>query len=188
VSSAIDLASCTEEQLWRHVASHLEASGLRVVLVGGAVVSIYSGGLYRSGDLDFVPGASRGQSAEAAMAEIGFERVGSYYRHPRCAHLFVQFVSGPLGIGDDLGIEPVEVEHEGVTLRILSPTDCVRDRLASYIHFEARECLDQAVLVARARQVDWSRIEEWCRAEGRGGVEAFEQLTRLASTLRPGGD
>lgn len=47
-------STCTEEQLWKYVASHLAKNGIDTILVGGAVVAIYSGGAYRSGDLDFV--------------------------------------------------------------------------------------------------------------------------------------
>ena len=50
-----DFANCCEEELWRYVAWHLEGAGIRSVLVGGAVVSIYTEGLYPSGDLDMVP-------------------------------------------------------------------------------------------------------------------------------------
>lgn len=38
----INFKTCTEEELWKYVAAHLESKGLEVVLVGGAVVSIYS--------------------------------------------------------------------------------------------------------------------------------------------------
>lgn len=46
--------SCSEKELWEFVASHLARKGINTVLVGGAVVSIYSDGAYKSGDLDFV--------------------------------------------------------------------------------------------------------------------------------------
>lgn len=50
----IDFKTCTEEELWKFVATHLKKKGIDTVLVGGAVVSIYSDGAYKSGDLDFV--------------------------------------------------------------------------------------------------------------------------------------
>lgn len=148
-----------------------------MVLVGGAVVAIYSGGAYRSGDLDFVPSAYFGPGVEEAMAEIGFQRDGRHYVHPECEHLFVDFVSGPLGIGENTKVVPDEVVEGDVRIKLLSPTDCVCDRLASYIHYRAREALDQAALVARARAVDWTRIERWCRAEG--APAAYADLRRL---------
>jgi hypothetical protein len=179
MTKKIELATCTEVELWHHVAAHLESHGVGVVLVGGAVVAIYSQGAYRSGDLDFVTERLFEEGVDARMRELGFRRLGKHYEHPRCRHLFVEFVAGPLGIGDDTSIVPSTESVDGQKLKILSPTDCVRDRLASYIHFDARECLDQAVLVANARSVDWARIEAWCQAEGAKGNAAFVELRRL---------
>jgi hypothetical protein len=181
VSDAFDLSNCSEAELWRHVAVHLEARGIGVVLVGGAVVAVYTDGAYRSGDLDFVPERLFEDRIEASMLELGFQRHGRHYEHRDCAHLFVEFVAGPLGIGNEQNIVPSRESVEGHSLKILSPTDCVCDRLASYIHFKARECLDQAVLVVKARPVDWSRIERWCRAEGPTGPTAFKDLQRLCA-------
>jgi hypothetical protein len=79
---------------------------------------------------------------------MGFKKEGRHYRHPDCPHLFVEFPPGPLGIGEDTKVKPMEKREEGFTFKILSPTDCIRDRLASYIHFKSREGLDQAILVA----------------------------------------
>lgn len=181
MTEGLDLSTCSEAELWRHVAVHLEAHGIGVVLVGGAVVAVYTEGAYRSGDLDFVPEKLFEERIDTCMQEIGFHRRGRHFEHSSCRHLFVEFVAGPLGIGDDLDIVPSREAAEGYDLKILSPTDCVRDRLASYIHFQARECLDQAVLVAMARPVDWSKIERWCRDEGPAGAEAFEDLKRLCT-------
>ena len=173
----VDFSRCTEEQLWRFVAPHLEKNGIAVVLVGGAVVSIHSEGAYRSGDLDFVRSAYFGPAVEEVMAGIGFRREGRHYVHPECRHLFVEFVSGPLGIGEETHVVPDEVSEGGVRIKLLSPTDCVCDRLASYIHYHSRDALDQAALVARARPVDWGKIERWCRGEG--APKAFTDLRRL---------
>ena len=49
-----NFSTCTEEELWKYVASHLARRGINTVLVGGAVVAIYTKGIYKSGDLDFV--------------------------------------------------------------------------------------------------------------------------------------
>jgi len=47
----IDFASCNEEELWKYVALHLKTENIDTVLVGGAVVSIYTEGAYESGEL-----------------------------------------------------------------------------------------------------------------------------------------
>jgi hypothetical protein len=180
MKGGFDYAGCTEAELWRHIAGHLEAAGFGVVLVGGAVVSVYSDGAYRSGDLDFVREELFGEDVGVCMEGLGFHRHGRHFEHPGCPHLFVEFVAGPLGIGADTNIVPSEEASGSQTLKILSPTDCVRDRLASCIHFRARECLDQAVLVAKAKTVDWDKIERWCAEEGPNGTAIFEEFRRRA--------
>jgi hypothetical protein len=127
--------------------------------------------------LDFVQINYFNQKLPQLMKEIGFEvRESRHYSHPRCKHLFVEFVSGPAGIGEDTKIIPAEVKIEGTTIKLYSPTDCIRDRLASYIHFKAIECLDQAILVAKRHPFDLAKVKKWCSDEGApDAFRAFEE-------------
>ena len=179
--SAIDFKKCTEEELWKFVASHLKRKGIDTVLVGGAVVSVYSDGAYQSGDLDFVLVKMFNKELPSAMKEIGFTKKGSrHYIHPKCEHLFIEFPSSFLEIGEDNKIDPAEIEHDGVKIKILSPTDCVKDRLSSYIHWNARECLDQAILVAKQHPVNFMAIEKWCIGEkGESQWNEFYQAIKV---------
>lgn len=173
----INFKSCTEEELWKFIATHLKKKGIDTVLVGGAVVSIYSEGAYKSGDLDFVLTTMFVNNLAEVMKEAGFvKKGGRHFIHPECNHLFIEFPSNFLEIGEDRKIKPEEVEFEGVKIKILSPTDCVKDRLASYIHFKARECLDQAVLVAKKHSIKLEKIKNWCEAEG--AEYAFEDFLK----------
>ena len=116
------------------------------MLVGGAVVSIYTDGANQSGDLDFVKLDLFTSKLEDAMKEINFKKHGRNYINPECKHLFVEFPGGPpVTVGEDNSIIPDEVIVEGEIIKIYSPTDCAKDRLASYIHFKAPECLDQSI-------------------------------------------
>lgn len=110
------------------------------------------------------------------MESIGFNRSsGRHYIHPKCDK-FVEFMFGPAGIGDDISIKPDTKKVDGQTLYIYSPTDWIRDRLASYIHFKARECLDQAVLVAQRFPFNHKKVKEWCASEG--APHAFDDYSR----------
>jgi hypothetical protein len=51
----INLKTCSEEELWKYVGAHLSKNGIDAVLVGGAVVSVYSDGAYESGDCELYP-------------------------------------------------------------------------------------------------------------------------------------
>lgn len=162
----IDLKTSTEEELWKYVAIELAKNDIDVILVGGAVVSIYSEGAYTSGDLDFVIYEfTRDKLNDVLLNNLGFKKEGRHYKHPECAHLFLEFMTFPASIGEDSQIEPAEIECEGQILKILTPTDCVRDRLASYAYFKAMECLDQAVLVAKKHSINFEKVKSWCEDE-----------------------
>ncbi|MBM9502885.1 hypothetical protein JWG44_21775 [Leptospira sp. 201903071] len=175
-----DWANVDEEELWKFVGWHLANKGIQSVLVGGAVVAIYSRGAYRSGDIDLVePLISKASEIKSVMEELGFYKITRHYVHPKCNHLFIEFLSAPVSIGDDYKIIPDEKEIEGKILKIFSPTDCIKDRLSSYIHFNARECLDQALLVARSQRFEMRMVKEWCLNEGALGKDAFEEFETL---------
>jgi len=166
-------ATCNENELWNYIAYHLKQKGIDTILVGGAVVSIYSKGAYQSGDIDLVMVESV-KEIEPILNELGFKKENRHFEHPECPHLFVEFVSPPAAIGDDYNIIPDEVKIGNMMLKILSPTDCIRDRLASYLFFDARECMDQAVLVANAQKFSHEKVKNWCANEGH--PEIYEEF------------
>lgn len=162
----IDFNNCTEEELWKYVATELTKNEVDVILVGGAVVSIYSEGAYRSGDLDFVINDFKREKLDQVLRNnLGFEKISRHYKHPECDHIYIEFSTFPAAIGKDYSIVPDQVENEGQIIKIYSPTDCVRDRLANFAFFEAAECLDQAVLVATKHPINLKKVEEWCKSE-----------------------
>ncbi|WP_367899170.1 hypothetical protein AB3N61_18295 [Leptospira sp. WS58.C1] len=136
-------STVTESELWEYIAWHLSANGVDSVLVGGAVVSVYSDGIYKSGDLDIV------------------------------------YTSYNSSIGEDYQIIPDVKRVSGKMIKILSPTDCIKDRLASYIYFNARECLEQAILVAKRQSFNLKEIKRWCDSEGGKAKSAFEEFKNL---------
>lgn len=166
----IDLKNCSEEELWKYVGKHLSANGFDAVLVGGAVVSIYSKGAYQSGDLDLIIQNLVKDKLPEVMSQIGFIKKGRHYIHPECKHLFVEFPSGPLEIGDDYKIKPMAIDIEGYEIKILSPTDCIKDRLATYIYFNDYEGMEQALLVASSQSFNLNSVKNWCQSEGRAEV------------------
>lgn len=141
------------------------------------MVAIYSEGLYRSGDLDMVPDDMGRTRLPEVLARLGFEPSRSrYFKHASCPHLFLEFPRGPVEIGEQFPIVPAEIEVEGRTLRLLSPTDSVKDRLAGYIHWKSRANFDQALLICRrqAQRVDLEAVRQWC--VGEGGEAAFDEM------------
>ncbi len=93
-------------------------------------MSIYSENEYESFDLDFVQ-AGLARQVDDVMTGLGFEKSGRHWRHPR-SRFWVEFPSGPVGVGDSVIPEFAERRTAVGTLRLLTPTDCVMDRLAAY--------------------------------------------------------
>lgn len=50
-------------------------------------------------------------------------------------------------------------------LRVVTPTQSVMDRLAAYLHWQDRQALDQAMMVARRQKIDWDALVEWAHRE-----------------------
>lgn len=84
----INFKTCREKELWEFVAVHLKKKGIDTVLVGGAVVAIYSKGAYRSGDLDFVKTSMFVTKLDETMKELDFIKHGGI--------LFIQIVNSVL--------------------------------------------------------------------------------------------
>lgn len=161
-----DIRQMNLAELAAHVCSHLESQGIRTVLSGGACVAIYASDRYVSMDLDFITRvATTRRQLKQALAEIGFTEKNRYFVHPDTEY-FLEFPSGPLAVGNEPVSMVEELRLETGTLRLLSPTDCVKDRLAAFYHWNDRQCLQQAVWVAQEREVDWDEIERWSRQEG----------------------
>ena len=115
------------------------------------------------------------------MLELGFQEKGKYFTHEE-TQLFVEFPAGPLAIGEEVIENIVEKKLETGTLRIISPTDCVKDRLAGYYHWKDKQSLVQAEYVALAQKIDIKEIEEWSRREGM--LTEFEEIKeRLTQKL-----
>ena len=149
------------------VSSEFQKNHINVVLSGGSCVSIYSEEKYVSLDLDFVnAGFTKRNRIRDVMKSLGFHEQNRHFRHPD-TDLLVEFPPGPLGVGEEPVKQIDELETEAGVLRIISPTDCVKDRLTWYYHDDDIECLRQAVLVAKHNAVDLKEIARWSGVEGK---------------------
>ena len=163
----------TIEQLGAIVCQALRDVGIDAFLSGGAVVSIYSNNQFESLDLDFVSFGGR-RKIKAVMEKLGFLQDKSrLFRHPHSVYM-VGFPGTALVIGDEPIREFAERVVEGKTLKLLTPTDCVKDRLAAYIHGGDRQGLEQAALVASQHACNFAQVEKFCKTEG--ATSAFQEL------------
>ncbi len=148
------------------VSDYLRRNGIETVLTGGACVVIYTENKYISFDLDFVLISSEKQKeVRRLLLKIGFFEEGRYFKHPESEY-FIDFVPPPLSVSSEPVRSVTEIRKGGKTLKLLSPTDCVKDRLAAFYHWQDRQALEQALMVCRDQRVDLKEVERWSRAEG----------------------
>lgn len=157
----------TQSELAAFVQTHLEREGVHVVLSGGAAVATYTSGEYVTQDIDLVNVYNAAPRAiRSAMQAIGFREETRYFKHPDSPHV-VEFPPGPLAIGGHPVGRVEQVQLATGRLRIISPTDCVKDRLAAYFHWGDLQSLHQALQVARRRKINLHEVRTWSRAEGK---------------------
>ncbi|MCX6358065.1 MAG: hypothetical protein NT045_09390 [Candidatus Aureabacteria bacterium] len=155
----------TTAELAAIVCDQLDRCGIRATLVGGACVTIYSDNRYISGDLDFVTDASL-KELEKPLRALGFVPTGGrHFEHPRCAAFIIDFPAPPLSIGGDPVREINRLRMPRGTIRLLTPTDCVRDRLAAYYHWNDPQGLEQALMVASSHSIDHALVKRWSKDE-----------------------
>jgi hypothetical protein len=163
----------TQGELGAYIQTQFRKKGIEVILAGGAAVAIYSN-RYVSKDLDLINiyGVNR-RKIRDAMTEIGFYEEGRYFRHPE-TQFFVEFPPGPLAIGEEPVKQIVEKKLSTGILKIISPTDCVKDRLAAYYHWDDQQALMQAILVAQRHKINIDEIRRWSLVEGK--LNEFELI------------
>lgn len=164
------------------VSQALTDAGITAVLTGGGAVTIYSANKYRSYDIDFVTAASVRELA-AVMSKLGFRRgAGRHFEHP-ATKLVVEFVTWPVTVGDEVVRDWAQLRTAAGTLQILTPVQCVKDRLAAFFHWRDAQSLEQAVVVARSRRVSMRELARWSASEGH--LDDFEEFRRRLKQHRP---
>ena len=157
----------SQAELAAYVQDRLRQQGIDTVLSGGATVSIYTANRYVSRDLDLViTGLPNRGMIKSAMEQLGFHQIGRHYEHSE-TNFFVEFPPGPLSIGAEPDTRIEELRLETGILRVISPTDCVKDRLSAYYHWGDRQCFYQAIMVTESQTIDLGEIERWSFAEGK---------------------
>jgi hypothetical protein len=175
----IPIEKMSRGELAAFVQSHLRSKGIQVVLSGGACVSIYSNDMYVTRDLDLVNIYNVKRSKiRSAMQDIDFFEEGRYYKHPKAKHL-VELPPGPLSIGEEAIRDVNEIEFSTGTLRLITPLDCVKDRLAAYYYWGDKQCLVQAQWIVEKHDIDLTEIRRWSEVEGK--LELFNQIINILS-------
>lgn len=169
-----DFTGATPEEIAASVSEALQAHGITCVMSGGGCVSVYSVNKYRSDDLDFVDSYRDKPKIQEALLKIGFYSDRDRYFRNDTTGIYLEFPPGPVMIGNELAKDPVEWDTPAGKIRMLTPTDCVKDRLVKFYEWNDSQALYQALLVVAAQPVDFREVERWSvKSEGRGGRYKF---------------
>lgn len=166
------------------VSQALEAHGITAVLTGGSAAAVYAPHAYASHDADFVLESDEPlEEIVGALRPIGFKRDGKsrIFMHPDTSFT-IDFPRGPLAVGGDYVRDTAILTNGDMTLRILSPTDCVRDRLAHFYHWDDFTALNAAVAVAAANigNIDMDLLRSWSERED--NLAKFAEFKRRAAS------
>ena len=178
------------EELAAVVSETLENAGITATLSGGAAVSIYSDNRYQSADLDFVT-AALVDDLKTALEPLGFVHTGqprlSVFDHPKTTW-YLEFPPAPLSFGGTY-VDPskcARIDTGLGSLRIITPTHSVMDRLIAAVAWNEPQSLEQALLVTEhcKSKIDWQALDEWVVSEGIQSSKEIVEYYKLADCRR----
>ncbi len=163
-----DLNALNIQQVAAVLSAYFASYGYEPVLTGRAVAAIYAGAGVKPRTLDFAAPEYEVDEVGKAMKRIGFKE-GAFrtFRSDICPYEIV-FTPFPVTIGENI-VEDFHIMRtaEG-PLKMLTPTDCVRQMLARYYRWGDRDGMHEARLVARKHTIDYEMVKRWSEWEWAG--------------------
>jgi hypothetical protein len=131
--------------------------------VGGACATIYSNNRYQSYDLDYVT-FDEMKKVRKALLELGFTQKQKYFQHPNCSW-FIEFVSPRFAVGNEFIYNFYTIKTRLGTIKLIHPADSVKDRLASFYHWDDKQALEQAINICLEQKINFREIKRWSEQE-----------------------
>lgn len=182
-----DFTGATHEEIAAAVSQVLRAHGITSVMSGGGCVSVYSHNKYYSDDLDFIDSHRDKKKIQEALAAIAFYGGDKdrYFRN-QTTGIYLEFPPGPVMIGNEMA-SGQEWQTPSGKILMLSPTDCVKDRLAQFYAWGDCKGLYQALLVATSQPILISEVKRWS-LESEHEKEGYALFLSLYKRARKEGD
>jgi len=161
----MNLDKLNMEELASYVCTQLEKRDIKVILSGGSCMELYTNALYSSYDIDFVMKQYHStKQIEEAMIDIGFTIDGKYYVL-KSSDFYIEVLSPPVAVGDQFLNEFASRNTKVGTLKLLTVTDCIKDRLCGcYLHND-NHCFEHALAVAHKNDIDIDDLKSWAKNE-----------------------
>jgi hypothetical protein len=147
------------------VCGFLLKNGVDVVLVGGACVSVYTHNKYLSDDFDLVCSHTLSE-VETILSKIGYIRKGRLFFNS-ASDFVLDFVPPPVMIAQEHIKRKETIKTKFGQLNLLTPTDCIKDRLAGFYFWNDPQSFEQALLIYadQKSKVDLEDIGRWSKLE-----------------------
>jgi len=166
----------TSLELGALISQSLRDNGFDSILVGGACVSIYSENKYISKDLDFViyPPV---KEIVSVLESLGFRlEFSNRFVRDDCP-FYIEFLNYPVTIGSEIILDRFKIiKTPQGNLKILTPTDSVKDRLAAYYYWNDLQSLEQAILITKKKKIELKAVEQWSIKEN--NIDKFQQFLK----------
>lgn len=158
----------TLEDTAAFICTKLKENGIDVVLSGGSCMEIYTHKNFSSYDIDFIANPSyTTKRISEVMVTLGFKKVdGRYYKYDNNPN-YIEFPTGPVSLGNELPKKFDELKTLVGTLVLLTPTDCIKDRLCAFVYHGGKECFHQAMAVAHLNAINISNLKRWAKNESK---------------------
>ncbi len=175
----------TLEEIASYICTKLKENGIDVVLSGGSCMEIYTHKNFSSYDIDFIANPSNSsKKIEAVMISLGFKKIdGRYYKYDNNPN-YIEFPTGPVSLGNEFPKKFDELKTLVGTLILLTPTDCIKDRLCAYVYHGGNECYEQAISVAHLNNINFDNLETWAKNESKEMTEVLKSLNSDLSLLK----
>ncbi len=146
------------------------------ILVGGGAVELYTGGAYRTGDLDFV--GDPGADAARRLEQAGFQKRGRHWVHEE-QQVFLEFPSAQLGDGETSALITVGPYR----VLVIGLEELIVDRLAAWQFWNSEVDGINAFLLVSYSNVspDEARLREL--ADAASVMLSLERLERFLAKL-----
>ena len=99
-----------------------------------------------------------------ALLELGFEEKGRVFLHNKF-EISIDLIALPLTVGEENITKVNEIRENDTLLKLLTPTDSVKDRLSAYYHWNDQQALEQALMVCKEQDIDIDNVREWSKRE-----------------------
>lgn len=163
------------------VSGALSKNGHDPLLAGKACAAIYGGGAIKARALEFAIREFAVAEVNRAMGALGFRlKEARTYASESCPFEVV-LGPAPLTVGDDIVGDARVVKVGKDSFKMLTPTDCVRQRLSMFYRWGDRQALAEAVQVARRQKIDLDLVRRWSEWEW-----ASDRYREFADALKKG--